>query len=208
MQSRFSVLIHGADIPAPIIIGNNLVANLQHELGNPASIDAVLAGLFITLHPVVNGYIEKPETNYETDPQIERVIRELRESGQSWSFDSVLGWLYSSSLMSADELRENGCNDPEYIQWNIVTFWNTTHEYVARIELDDEAKLKYEHITRRAYHKEFHKFLRSVREMAQDLRYRYNALGEVKVVYSENEKGGWSLEYKTDCFKPNIPETK
>lgn len=153
-------------------------------------------------------YIEKPEANYETDPQIERVIRELRESGQSWSFDSVLDWLYSSSLMSADELKENGYDDPEYIQWNIVAFWNTTHEYVARIELDDEAKLKYEYITRRAYHQEFHKFLRAVREIAQDLRYRYNALGEVKVFYSENEKGGWSLEYKTDCFKPDIPETK
>ena len=74
--------------------------------------------------------------------------------------------------------------------------------------MDDEAKLKYEYITRRAYHQEFHKFLRAVREIAQDLRYRYNALGEVKVFYSENEKGGWSLEYKTDCFKPDIPETK
>lgn len=149
-------------------------------------------------------YIEKPEANYDIDPKIEHIVRELRESGQSWSFDSALDWAYSVSLMSTDELKENGYDDPGYIAWNVVVFWDATHDYVARIDLDDEAKLKYEHITRRAYHKEFQRFLRTVRQMAQDLRYRYNAIGEVRIVYSENEKGGWSLEYKNDCFDPHF----
>ena len=53
LQRKLRVFIGGLNVPAPVVIADDVSVALEHELGNASAVDTPLGAFVVLLHPVV-----------------------------------------------------------------------------------------------------------------------------------------------------------
>ena len=57
---QLSVFVDRLNIPAPVVVANDLAIALKHQLGNPAAVDSELGAFVVLLEPVMEDAAVNP----------------------------------------------------------------------------------------------------------------------------------------------------
>ena len=149
---------------------------------------------------------------YENDdllPEMATYIQLVCENGfQMAPFEEMINML-------TREISEKQDMGPEYrkLQWNMISFWKTVHEFVDWEQLSDDLREKYDDIRYRAYLGELSYFIQETGVAAEKMLERYGLKSELIVNYARYGKAdSWKISFinnvSDEDFKRNRREAK
>ena len=137
---------------------------------------------------------------YENDdllPEMANYIQGSCEQGfQEAPFEEMVAFL-------SQKIKEEQDMGPEYrrLQWNLIAFWKTTHEYVKREQLSTDLLRKYDDIRYRAYLGELSSFIQETGISAEKMLERYDLESRVMVNYERFGKAdAWKISFMNNAI--------
>ncbi len=137
---------------------------------------------------------------YENDdllPEMMTYIQMVCEEGfQETPFEEMVN-LLTLKIKSEQDMG------PEYrrLQWNMVAFWKTTHEFVERDQLNADLLQKYDDIRYRAYLGELSSFIQETGIAVEKMLERYDLKSQIIVNYERYGKAdAWKISFMNNAI--------